>query len=165
MSDTNRNARLNAELIDLMPALQKFARRFYSLQTDIDDLVQDTLVKALSNFDKFEEGTRLKSWMFTIMRNTFCSRFNVAKREHVGIDDAMAGKSRVQPHQEWSVRGVELEHAIAGLPKPSREAVHLVLVQGMSYEDAARQFGCPVGTVKSRVNRARERLVQQLDAD
>jgi RNA polymerase sigma-70 factor (ECF subfamily) len=163
MHGTNTHPRLEAELIELIPALRKFARRFYASQTDIDDLVQDTLLKALNNIDKFQQGTRLKSWMFTIMRNSFCTRFGVAKREHVGFDEAMTARSVVQPHQEWSVRGHELERAISGLPVRYRTAIDMIFIQGISYEEAARRCECPVGTVKSRVNRARERITQQLD--
>ncbi|RWX79342.1 sigma-70 family RNA polymerase sigma factor [Neorhizobium lilium] len=162
MSGPNRYSRLEAELIELMPALRKFARRFYSSSTDIDDLVQETLLKALSNIDRFEEGTRLKSWMFTIMRNSFCTRFGLAKREHVGFDDALARRSVVQPHQEWSVRGHELEAAISNLPERYRTAIDLIFIQGVSYEEAAKRCDCPVGTVKSRVNRAREKITLQL---
>ncbi|CUX68093.1 RNA polymerase sigma factor [Agrobacterium tumefaciens str. Kerr 14] len=160
-----RNAQIEAELLELLPALHKFARRFYSSQNDVDDLVQDTLVKVLGNLEKFEEGTRLKSWMFTIMRNTFCTRFGLSKREHVGMDDVLGQKATVQPQQEWSLRGQELEEAIAALPKPSRDAINVVFIQGESYEEAAKRFGCPIGTVKSRVNRARERLTERLDSE
>ena len=160
-----RNAKIEAELLELLPALHKFARRFYSSPNDIDDLVQDTVVKVLGNLEKFEEGTRLKSWMFTIMRNTFCTRFGLSKREHVGIDDVLSQKATVQPQQEWSLRGQELEEAISSLPKPSRDAISIVFIQGESYEEAAKRLGCPIGTVKSRVNRARERIAEQLNGE
>ncbi len=157
-----RNSRIEVELIELIPALRSFARRFYSTPADIDDLVQETLLKALSNIDRFEEGTRLKSWVFTIMRNSFCTRFGLSKREHVGFDEALANRSFVQPNQEWSVRGMELEDAIASLPMQYRSAIDAVFIQGVSYEDAAKRFGCPIGTVKSRVNRARDKIAAQL---
>ena len=159
------NAKIEAELLELLPALHKFARRFYSSQNDIDDLVQDTLVKVLGNLDKFQEDTRLKSWMFTIIRNTFCTRFGLSKREHVGMDEVLGQKAAVQPQQEWSLRGQELEEAIAALPKQSRDAINVVFIQGESYEEAAKQFGCPIGTVKSRVNRARERIAAKLESE
>jgi RNA polymerase sigma factor (sigma-70 family) len=159
------SGKIEAELLELLPALHKFARRFYSSQNDVDDLVQDTLVKVLSNLDKFEEGTRLKSWMFTIMRNTFCTRFGRSKREYVGIDEVLGQKAIVQPQQEWSLRGQELEEAIEALPKASRDAINIVFIQGENYEEAARRFGCPIGTVKSRVNRARERIAEMLDSE
>ncbi|PST19305.1 RNA polymerase subunit sigma [Rhizobium sp. JAB6] len=162
MDDGNRNTKLDAELIELIPALRNFARRFYASPNDIDDLVQETIVKALANLDKFEEGTRLKSWLFTIMRNAFCTRFGLAKRERAGLGEAPDYRISVQPHQEWTVRGHELETAIAKLPERYRTAIEVVFIQGVSYEEAAKQFGCPIGTIKSRVNRARERIVNQL---
>jgi RNA polymerase sigma factor (sigma-70 family) len=162
MRNAKRNPELEAELIELIPALRKFARRFYASPTDIDDLVQETLVKAIGNLDKFVEGTRLKSWVFTIMRNSFCTRFGLARREHVGFDDGLARRASVQPNQEWSVRGHELEDAISRLPERYRTAIDMIFVQGISYEAAAKRCGCPVGTVKSRVNRAREKISEEL---
>jgi RNA polymerase sigma factor (sigma-70 family) len=153
---------LEDELVSFIPALQKFARRFHSSPGDVDDLVQETVMKGLSNLDKYQPGTQLKSWLFTIMRNTFCTKFGLLKREHVGLDDDCASRSAVQPAQEWSVRGHELEAAIGRLPEHYRAALDLVFIQGVSYEVAAQSFDCPIGTVKSRVNRAREILTREL---
>lgn len=160
---TYRSPRLDRELIDLIPALRRFAGRFCRSPYDAEDLVQETLVKGLANLDKFQEGTRLKSWLFTILRNTFNTRYSVAKREHVGISDTLMARATVEPHQEWTLRGQELEIAIADLPACYRTPVQLVVVQGLSYDDAARECSCPVGTIKSRVNRARERLTIALN--
>ncbi|MCK8780900.1 sigma-70 family RNA polymerase sigma factor [Rhizobium sp. NTR19] len=162
MNDAYSNPKVKAELIELIPALRKFARRFHSSPTDVDDLVQDTLLKALANFDKFEEGTRLRSWLFTIMRNSFCTKFGVAKRERVGMDANIAERPAVPPVQEWVVRGHELEHAIARLPEHYRTAIDLIFIQGISYDVAADRCKCPVGTMKSRVNRARQHLAKEL---
>jgi RNA polymerase sigma-70 factor (ECF subfamily) len=74
---------MSEEVVALIPALRAFAHTFYRHPNDADDLVQETLVKALSNLDHFKEGTRLKSWLFTIMRNSFCTRYRIAKRETV----------------------------------------------------------------------------------
>lgn len=157
------NTEFEKELVELIPALRKFARRFYASPNDIDDLVQETLSKALGNADKYESGTRLKSWLFTIMRNTFCTRFASAKREPVGLEDDVEGRVSVQPQQEWSIRGQELTGAIERLPARFRTAIDLVFIQGVSYEAAALACGCPIGTMKSRVNRAREKLTAELD--
>ncbi|WP_246705293.1 sigma-70 family RNA polymerase sigma factor [Rhizobium sp. RM] len=153
---------MEKELVSYIPALQKFGRRFHTSAGDVDDLVQETIVKALANLDKYEPGTRLKSWLFTIMRNTFCTKFGLSKREHVGFGDDCAILPSVQPTQEWTVRGHELEAAIEKLPVHYREAIDIVFLQGVSYEAAAENFKCPIGTVKSRVNRAREILIRQL---
>src|SRR4051812_31787315 len=90
MQEFSRIDRLNADIVELNPGLRAFSRRFYRNANDADDLVQETLVRALGNLDRFEEGTKLKSWLFTIMRNTFCSRFAVARREAPGISECVA---------------------------------------------------------------------------
>lgn len=158
MQDVSDTSKLGSELVELMPALRKFARRFHASPYDIDDLVQETVMKALSNSEKFQEGTRLKSWLFTIMRNTFCTKFGISKREHVGFEEGMAQSPCVQPSQEWSIRGRELEGALAQLSVPYRIAIELIFIEGSSYEKAAERCGCKVGTVKSRVNRARQQI-------
>jgi len=163
MSPIQRQRRIEAELVELMPALRKFARRFHAAPNDIDDLVQETCLKALSNLEKFEEGTRLKSWLFTIMRNSFCTKFGLAKRECVGIEANVAERPSVPPTQDWVIRGHELEDAIRRLPERYRIAIDLVFIQGVSYETAASQCQCPVGTMKSRVNRGRQQLARELD--
>jgi len=151
-----------AQLIELMPALRSFARRFYAKSSDIDDLVQDTIVKALSNSDKFEDGTRLKSWLFTIMRNRFCTNFKLAKRERVGLDENIGDRPTTPASQDWAIACHELEGAMDRLPEKYRAALDMIIIQGFSYETAANRSGCPVGTMKSRVNRARMQLAVDL---
>ncbi|MEV4608829.1 sigma-70 family RNA polymerase sigma factor [Neorhizobium sp. LMR1-1-1.1] len=153
----------HAELTNYVPALRAFARRFYKSEYDIDDLVQDTLTKALANASRFEEGTRLRSWLFTIMRNLFCTRYSMARREQVGIADDAASSLSTQPTQEWLVRGKELEAAITALPDPSGDALRMIFIEGITYEVAAHRSHCPIETVKSRVNRARASLMKTLD--
>jgi len=156
---------VQAEVVQLIPALRSFARRFHTSPTDIDDLVQDTVLKALANAGKFEEGTHLRSWMFTIMRNSFCTKFGLRKREVVGFEDDVAKNPWVGADQEWALRGHELEKAITELPDRYRVPFLLTFLDGISYEDAAARCQCPVGTIKSRVNRARHLLTKQLDGD
>jgi RNA polymerase sigma factor (sigma-70 family) len=165
MDTHSEHACFQEEVTQLVPELRRFARRFHSTPHDIDDLVQDTVLKALANADKFQPGTRLKSWMFTIMRNIFCTKFGLQKREHVGIQDDVAGTRSVDAAQEWSLRGQELEKAIQQLPDHYRLALKMVFIDGISYEGAAERCHCPVGTVKSRVNRARQQLAKQLNND
>jgi RNA polymerase sigma factor (sigma-70 family) len=162
LSSQFQRRQIEKDLVSYVPALQKFARRFHSSESDVDDLVQETIVKALANLDRYQPGTQLKSWLFTIMRNTFCTKFGLAKREVVGLDDDCATRSCVQPSQEWSVRGHELEEAIGRLPEHYKAALDLIFIQGVSYETAAKTFDCPIGTVKSRVSRAREILTREL---
>lgn len=153
---------LQTELLELQPALIRFARRLCSSAIDVEDLVQETNMKALGNLDKFQQGTRLKSWLFTIMRNSFCTRHQVGKREVVGLTLDVAARQVSQGSQEWNLRGREVEAAVVKLPVLYRTAFDLVLVEGASYKDAADRCGCPVGTIKSRVARARQMLADEL---
>jgi RNA polymerase sigma-70 factor (ECF subfamily) len=154
-----------AELLEQIPAVRNFARRFHPAPGDLDDLVQETLTKAIANSDKFRRGTQLRSWLFTILRNSFCTKFGLSKRETVGLVDDCATRGVTQPTQEWNVRGRELEEALVSLPDRYRTALELVFIQGASYEEAAKHCRCPVGTMKSRVNRARLHLAKVLDAE
>lgn len=153
------------ELVENIPALRKFARRFHSSQTDIDDLVQETLTKAIAYSDKFRQGTRLRSWLFTIMRNSFCTKFGLAKREDVGRVDDAALRVSVPAVQDWKVRGRELEAAICGLSEDHRKVIELIFIDCLSYEEAASECGCALGTVRSRLNRARLQLRGAIDRD
>lgn len=151
----------HADIVKQIPALRAFARSFYRDSVDADDLVQETLVKALANLDKFERGTRLKSWLFTIMRNTFCTRAKIARRETPGEDDALL-EATFEPTQELSVRTREVERAFQNLPGQYKQILTLVVILGESYEGAAEICDCSVGTVKSRLNRARHHLLVEL---
>ncbi|MGN7295388.1 sigma-70 family RNA polymerase sigma factor [Rhizobium sp. SAFR-030] len=163
MTDIPANDRVRAQMIELIPALRSFARRFERNPANVEDLVQETLLRALANLDKFKEGTSLKSWMFTILRNTFCTKFGRAKREVVGLDECVSARSAISAPQEWGIAAQEFHRAVLSLPRQYREAFDMILLQGQSYEAAAKSFGCPVGTVKSRVNRARAQLSEQLN--
>ena len=158
-----QDASVRAEVEEQIPALRRFARRLVGPQGDADDLVQETLVKALSASAQFQPGTALKSWLFTIMRNTFCTAYRVRQRERVGIEDAIAAKLSVAPAQDWAVRKNEMEAALELLPDHVRRSLILIAF-GTSYDETARICHCEVGTVKSRVNRARKALTESLGA-
>ncbi|MGA1834724.1 MULTISPECIES: sigma-70 family RNA polymerase sigma factor [Rhizobium] len=160
---TNQTGFTEFELLEHLPALRNFARRFHSSPTDVDDLVQETYAKAIANAQKFQQGTRLRSWLFTIMRNTFCTKFGLTRREDVGLADDTALQVSVPATQEWSLRGQELERAISNLPDHHREAIEMIFIECLSYEDAAQRCGCALGTMKSRVNRARLQLWTAID--
>lgn len=162
MQDLSRSERLNAEIVELIPALRAFSRRFHRNSNDADDLVQETLVKALGNIERFEEGTRLKSWLFTIMRNTFCSRFAIARREAPGVSECVADSRVSEASQEWTILAQDVSRAYDEMPFYYRDVLDAVAINGQSYEDAAARFNCAVGTVKSRLNRARRHLVMQV---
>jgi RNA polymerase sigma factor (sigma-70 family) len=164
-SEISINPEFEKQIVALIPALRAFARTFHRNRNDADDLVQETLVKALGNADRFQAGTKLKSWLFTIMRNTFCSRFRVGKREILGAAECASASGSVAADQEWHLRGQELEAACNHLVEPYRSAFEFVFLDGRSYEEAADHFHCPMGTIKSRVNRARQRLTRDLGED
>ncbi len=151
-----------SEIVDLIPALRAFARTFYRDVNDADDLVQETLTKGLAHLHQFEAGTSMKSWLFTIMRNTFYTRIKVSKREAPGSADCVSARPVVGATQEWSARGLEIHNAIQRLPEQQREVMMLIGVLGMSYEEAASICHCAIGTIKSRLNRARLRLLAEL---
>jgi len=153
------------ELIELMPNLRAFARSICGNATRADDLVQETLVKAWEKQDSFEPGTNLKAWLFTILRNTFYTEIRKRKREVEDVDDIRAGKLSVDASQESHIEFREMSAALQQLTDDHREAILLVGAEGMSYEEAAEVCGCPVGTVKSRVNRARQRLAELMGDD
>ncbi|TBY42971.1 sigma-70 family RNA polymerase sigma factor [Rhizobium leguminosarum] len=153
---TSADQTVELEIVQLTPKLRTFARRFLRSDDDIDDLVQETLLKALASLHRYEPGTSLKSWLFTILRNTFCTNYRRRKREPVGMNAAIEQLS-VAPSQEWAIRERELQQALTLLSDDLRRALILVAA-GTSYEDVARMCGCQLGTVKSRVSRARQSL-------
>lgn len=117
-------------------------------------------MRAIANIEKFTPGTRLKSWLFTIMRNAFYTRAKRAAREAPGAMDCASARPVTEAPQEWSVRGKEMQVALGELPEQQREVVVLIGMLGLSYEEAAEIAGCAVGTIKSRLNRARLRLYE-----
>lgn len=145
-----------------IPALRAFARTFCRRPEDADDLVQETLLKALNNLHRYEPETKLKSWLFTIMRNSFCTRAVRAKREVIGVTPAQTGQMVTPANQEQVVRLAEIKQALFRLPQHQREILTLVVILGEPYEVAAEICNCAVGTVKSRLSRARRQLCIEL---
>ena len=151
-------AEFEADLVQFMPNLRAFALSLSANIHRADDLVQETMLKALSNREKFEVGTNLRAWLFTILRNTFLSEARRGHREVLVEGQAEAPPDRVMSHQEARTELFELSEMIESLPELQRRALLLVGGNGHSYEEAALICGCAVGTIKSRVNRARRRL-------
>jgi RNA polymerase sigma-70 factor (ECF subfamily) len=149
----------------MIPALRAFAWSLSHNGSDADDLVQDTLIKAWTNRDKFEPGTNLRAWLFTILRNTYYTQISRRRREVRDESGEIAGALKVEASQDWSVTLSSLQAALKQLPDEHREALILVGAAGLSYEEAAEICGCALGTIKSRVNRARNRLLKLMDAD
>lgn len=150
------------EMIVLIPALRAYAWILTRRDQDVDDLVQETLLKAIAKIDSFEPGTNLRAWLITIMRNTFLNNIARSKRMRTGDEDCVSTSLSTPATQEWSVRGSEMMSAVAALPRHYREMLIYVVMIGESYESAAETFGVRIGTVKSRVNRARAMVAEQL---
>ncbi len=151
------------EIVTHLKPMRAFA---LSLTRDVaraDDLVQDTVVKAWTNIDKFTAGTNMRAWLFTILRNTFYSERRKAKREVADVDGAMTERMSEKPAHDGRLALTDFRRAFDQLPAEQREALILVGAQGFAYEEAARMCNCAIGTVKSRANRGRKRLAEMLD--
>ena len=153
------------QVVAMIPALRAFAWSVSRNGSDADDLVQDTLIKTWSHRDKFEPGTNLRAWLFTILRNTYYTAVVRRRREVRDEDDQHAKSLTSAPTQEWGLTMRALQTALNQLPVEHREALILVGAAGLSYEEAAEICGCALGTIKSRVNRARNRLLKLMDID
>ncbi|HEX3407419.1 MAG TPA: sigma-70 family RNA polymerase sigma factor [Caulobacteraceae bacterium] len=152
-------------MVALIPALRAFAWSISRNGSEADDLVQDTLIKAWSHRDKFETGTNLRAWLFTILRNTYSTAVVRRRREVRDEDDQLARSLTAPPTQEWGLAIRALQVALDQLPVEHREALILVGAAGLSYEEAAQICGCALGTIKSRVNRARNRLLKVMEIE
>jgi RNA polymerase sigma-70 factor (ECF subfamily) len=151
------------EMVALMPQMHNFARSLCRDAVRAADLVQEALLRALSNVERFQPGTNLKAWLFTILRNEHYSQLRRQKFEAVGVDTSTLPEPAVLPDHDGEIELRELNTALSTLPTGQRTALLLVSASGLSYEEAATICGCAVGTIKSRVARAREMLVELLD--
>ncbi len=155
------------ELVTHLPALRAFALSLTRNRAAADDMMQDTVLKAWSNMDKFTPGTNMRAWLFTILRNNFYTSRRKLNREVADIDNVFSDKMSVKPDHDGRLQMMDFREAFDQLPDEQREALILVGVSGFSYEDAGNMCGVATGTMKSRVNRARNRLTEllHLDAD
>jgi RNA polymerase sigma-70 factor (ECF subfamily) len=152
-------------LVESIPHLRAFARSLTRNREQADDLVHDAAVRALTAESQFSPGTNFKAWIFTILRNLYYNRWREQRvRSAILEDPALAGE-RLGPPQEAALKVRDFKRAFWQLGQDQREALILVGASGMSYEEAAAICQCPVGTVKSRVSRARQQLMQHQRAD
>src|ERR1700722_12255983 len=151
------------DMVALMPQMHNFARSLCRDAVRAADLVQEALLRALSNVERFQPGTNLKAWLFTILRNEHYSQLRRQKFEAVGVDTSTLPEPAVLPDHDGEIELRELNTALSTLPTGKRTQLLLVSASGLSYEEAATICGCAVGTIKSRVARAREMLVELLD--
>jgi RNA polymerase sigma factor (sigma-70 family) len=158
--DTN----LAHDILALRPALTAFARRLCGQECEAEDLVQDTLLRAFVGQHHFAPGTNLKSWLFTILRNSFNTRWRRSQRE-VTTGEEVIELSCVTPATQETILWARqaLGRLLHDLSPAHRDILILIPVRGVSYEDAAQICGCSIGTVKSRLNRARAALAALVD--
>src|ERR1041385_782095 len=159
------DAQFKADLLELIPFLRAFARSLCGNQETADDLAQETLVKAWQARDMFAPGTNLKAWLFTIWRNQFYSDRRRAWRQAPWDLEAAERIPGSAGEQSWAAELSDTARALSCLSAEQREALILVGAGGFSYEDAANICDCAVGTVKSRVARARKSLMAILDGE
>ena len=146
------------ELVEHLPAMRAFAISLTRNGATADDMVQDTLVKAWTNIEKFQVGTNMRAWLFTILRNTYYSSRRKAKREVADVDGVYTEALAEKPAHDGRLQMTDFRDAFAKLSDEQREVLLLVGASGFSYEEAADMCGVAVGTIKSRTNRARLRL-------
>ncbi|MDQ0302377.1 sigma-70 family RNA polymerase sigma factor [Ancylobacter polymorphus] len=156
---------LRDEIIAAIPNLRAFAISLSGSVDRADDLVQETLLRAFANISSFRPGTNLPAWLFTILRNLFRSEYRKRRREVPDSDGAFAATLTSNPDQNTHLDFEDFRAALDQLPPDQREALVLVGASGFSYEEAADICQCAVGTIKSRVNRARKRLGEMLALD
>jgi RNA polymerase sigma-70 factor, ECF subfamily len=154
-----------ADLVAEIPNLRAFAASLSGSVTLADDLVQDTLLRAWSNSEKFQVGTNLRAWLFTILRNTYYSHYRKRAREVQDTDGMYSARLAVVGDQESHLDLADFRKALAKLPAEQREALTMIGATGLSYEEAAEICGVAIGTIKSRLNRARTKLAELLSAE
>jgi RNA polymerase sigma-70 factor (ECF subfamily) len=156
---------LREAMLAAVPSLRAFAISLSGNIDRADDLVQETLLRAIANIDSFQPGTNMSAWMFTILRNLFRSEYRKRRREVEDTDGSYAESLKSHPEQNSRLEFQEFRAALAKLPPDQREALILVGASGFSDEEAASICDCAVGTIKSRVNRARTRLADLLSIE
>jgi RNA polymerase sigma-70 factor, ECF subfamily len=149
-------------MLAAIPSLRAFAISLTYNVDAADDLVQEAILRAWTNIERFEPGTSMNAWLFTILRNAFYSQYRKAHREVEDPSGAYADRLVTIPEQDSRCDFEDLRTALVKLPVDQREALILIAAEGLSYEETAEVCGVAVGTVKSRVHRARERLGQLL---
>lgn len=170
----NKYKEFETEVIPYTDALKSFALKMTNDTDDADDLLQDTLMKAFRFFDKFEKGTNMKAWLFQIMKNSFINNYRKSSKEPNKVDyedvqnfyeNIKAEDVKSQHYQSDAFSDVlddEITSALSKLPDDFRTIVFLSDVEGYTYEEIADFVDCPIGTVRSRLHRARKMLYSLL---
>ncbi len=159
------NSDFKKELLSCLGSLRAFAVSLSGNRDRADDLVQETVAKAWAKQESFTMGTNMKAWLFTILRNEFYGQMRKSGREVSDPDDYFTNNMSQHPEQFGKLDLVDFQRALQQLPDDQREAIILVGASGFSYEESAQMCDCAVGTIKSRVNRARNTLQTLLDVE
>ncbi len=160
------SAGFSDQLIAVLPRLRRFARGLTGSAVEADDLVQAACERALSRAEQFQEGTRFDSWMFRIVQTIWIDQLRArnVRKEDGEVDGEKLGSDEAMRRVEARIALAEVRRAVSRLPIEQRTALLLVTVEGMSYKEAAEIVKVPVGTIMSRLARARVALQAQLDA-
>ena len=153
------------EIEDAVPALRRYAWSLLRHRQDADDLVQDTLVRALDFLPRRSRETAIQPWLFAILHNQFVSRWRTARRRMAvfSTDSAESVEVAVPPEQDWSLASRDMVRGLDRLSADQREVLLLVVVEGLEYQDVATVLGVPIGTVMSRLSRARDALRDHME--
>jgi len=174
MTDADRRRMFEQEMVPHMSAVRSLALRLCRNPDDADDLVQDTYLKAFRFLDSFTPGTNAKAWLMTILKNTFINKYRTEQRsgETISYEEVEEFYESLRPdeipsndafaHQFDQLLDDQVLEALQSLPDDFRTVVILCDIEEMSYEEAAAMLGCPVGTVRSRLHRARAALARRL---
>jgi len=149
-------------LVPEIPHLRRYALSLTRDPVQADDLVQDCLARAIEKRALFRQGTNLRAWMFAMLRNLFLNSVRGTQRKETTVDDDLANTSWCHASQDSYTEICEVARALDALSAPHREILALVVVEGWSYEEAGARLDVPVGTVRSRIARARGELTRQL---
>jgi RNA polymerase sigma-70 factor (ECF subfamily) len=153
------------EMTALVPTLRAFGRSLCANKSWADDLVQETMLKAWSGRERYQVGSNMKAWMLTILRNQYYSELRHKRFEVADPNDEHASRMSVPPEHEAASQMEMLSYALTKLSNEQREAILLVCASGLSYKQAAVICNCAVGTIKSRIARARDHLLQWLGGE
>ncbi len=156
---------MSDDLLQHIAALRTYSRSLCSNIPDAEDLVQETLLRAIEHAGQYRPGTNMRAWLFTIMRNRFLTNCHKSARERTGRTDCVSTRApaRAEAGQEWHMRELETQAVLRDMPLHYREAIILVGALGESYRSAAGILDCDIGTIKSRVSRARSILRKALE--
>lgn len=157
--------RLREQLVELLPRLRRFARTLTRHTDDADDVVQLALERALARHEQWDPASRLDSWVFGIIRNAWIDEIRARQRRGAHIDMDALAEAGVPDPNEAEADVMSVQDALSRLPEEQRTAVMLVLVEGLSYKEAAAAMNVPIGTLTSRLARGREALQTLLSGE